>query len=70
MVSYVKLEVFSSGLLIIRGKKSQISRDFWGQNRGKIGRIRGNFLGKLGRKAISKQTADFVVIFRANFTTN
>ena len=51
-------------------KKSQISRDFWGQNRGKIGRFRGNFQGKLGRKAIGKQTADFVVIFRANFARN
>ena len=40
-----------SGLLIIRGKKSQISRDFWRQIRGEIGRFRGNFAG----------------IFRANF---
>ena len=56
-----------SGFLIIRGKKS-ILRDFWGQNRGKIGRFRGNFQGKLGRKAIGKKMADFVVIFRANFT--
>ena len=60
----------TTGLLIIRGKKSQISRDFGGQNRGKIGRFRGNFQGKLGRKAIGKQTADFVVIFRANFARN
>ena len=51
-------------------KKSQISRDFWGQNRGKIGRFRGNFQGKLGWKAIGKKTAEFVVIFRANFATN
>ena len=43
------------GLLIIRGKKSQISLDFWRQNRGKIGRFRGNFQGKLGRKAIGKK---------------
>ena len=57
-------------LLIIRGKKSQISRDCWGQNHGKIGRFRRNFQGKLGRKAIGKQTADFVVIFRANFARN
>ena len=45
-------------------KKSQISPDFWGQNRGKIGRFRGNFQGKLGWKAIGKKTAEFVVIFR------
>ena len=31
----------SSGLLIFRGKKSKISRDFQGQIRGKIGRFRG-----------------------------
>ena len=52
-----------TGLLIIRGKKSQILQDFWGQNGGKIGRFRGNFQGKLGWKAIGKKTADFVVIF-------
>ena len=32
-----------SGLLVGRGKKSQISRDFQGQIRGKNGRFRGNF---------------------------
>ena len=31
------------GLLVGRGKKSQISRDFQGQIRGKNGRFRGNF---------------------------
>ena len=30
-----------AGLLIFRGKKSKISRDFQGQIRGKIGRFRG-----------------------------
>ena len=30
-----------SGLLIFRGKKSKISRDFQGQIRGKIGQFRG-----------------------------
>ena len=35
-----------SGLLIFRGKKSKISRDFQGQIRGKIGRFRGIFAGK------------------------
>ena len=44
-------------------EKKSILRDFWGQNRGKIGRFRGNFQGKLGRKAIGKKMADFVVIF-------
>ena len=38
-------EVLSAGLLVGRGKKSQISRDFQGQIRGKNGRIRGNFAG-------------------------
>ena len=47
-------------------KKSQVSRDFGGQNRGKIGQFCGNFQGKLDRKAIGKKTAEFVVIFRAN----
>ena len=54
----------------ISQKKNQISRDFWRQNCGKIGRFRGNFQGKLGRKAIGEKTAEFVVIFRANFATN
>ena len=35
-----------SGLLIFRGKKSKISRDFQGQIRGKIGRFCGIFAGK------------------------
>ena len=34
------------GLLIFRGKKSKILRDFQGQIRGKIGRFRGIFEGK------------------------
>ena len=34
-----------SGLLVGRGKKSQISRDFQGPIRGKNGRFRGNFAG-------------------------
>ena len=34
-----------TGLLIFRGKKSKISRDFQGQIRGKIGRFRGIFAG-------------------------
>ena len=55
-------------------EKSQILRDFQGQNRRKIGRFcrisREFFWGKLGQKAINKKTADFVVIFRANFAGN
>ena len=35
-----------AGLLIFRGKKSEFSRDFKGQIRGKIGRFRGIFAGK------------------------
>ena len=38
--------VYLAGLLIFRGKKSKISRDFQGQIRGKIGRFRGIFAGK------------------------
>ena len=34
-----------AGLLVGRGKKSQISRDFQGQIRGKNGRFRGKFAG-------------------------
>ena len=34
-------EMSEAGLLIFRGKKSKISRDFQGQIRGKIGRFRG-----------------------------
>ena len=35
-----------TGLLIFRGKKRKISRDFQGQIRGKIGRFRGIFAEK------------------------
>ena len=38
--------VFFTGLLIFRGKKSKISRDFQGQIRGKIGQFRGIFAEK------------------------
>ena len=41
-----------TGLLIFRGKKSKISRDFQGQIRGKIGPFRGKkvkICGKIGR---------------------
>ena len=48
------LQVIITGLLVGRGKKSQISRDFQGQIRGKNGRFRGNF----------------AEIFEASFTEN
>ena len=40
-----------TGLLIFRGKKSKISRDFQGQIRGKIGRFRRIFAGKTSRNS-------------------
>ena len=40
-----------TGLLIFRGKKSKISRDFRGQIRGKIGRFRRIFAGKKSKFA-------------------
>ena len=48
----------SSGLLIFRGKKSKILRDFQGQIRGKIGRFRGIFAGK--KSKFAEKLADFV----------
>ena len=53
----VKLLTNSPGLLIGRGRKSQISRDFWRQILGKIGRFRGSFRGKPHQKAIGKKGA-------------
>ena len=49
--------VLYSGLLIFRGKKTKISRDFQGQIRGKIGRFRGIFAGK--KSKFAEQSADF-----------
>ena len=49
--------VLETGLLIFRGKKSKISRDFQGQIRGKIGRFRGIFAGK--KSKFAEQSADF-----------
>ena len=46
-----------TGLLIFRGKKSKISRDFQEQIRGKIGRFHGIFAGK--RSKFMAQSADF-----------
>ena len=47
-----EISIILSGLLIFRGKKSKISRDFQGQIRGKIGRFRGKKVkirGTIGR---------------------
>ena len=46
-----------AGLLIFRGKKPKISRDFQGQIRGKIGRFRGIFAGK--KSKFAEQSANF-----------
>ena len=52
-MSYIRLSMnVHSGLLIFRGKKNKISRDFQGQIRGKIGRFRGKKVkirGTIGR---------------------
>ena len=45
------------GLLIFRGKKSKILRDFRGQIHGKIGRFRGIFTGK--KSKLTEKSADF-----------
>ena len=45
-------KIDTTGLLIFRGKKSKILRDFQGQIRGKIGRFRAKKVkirGKIGR---------------------
>ena len=44
-------KIDTTGLLIFRGKKSKISRDFQGQIRGKIGRFCGIFVGKKAKFA-------------------
>ena len=46
-----------TGLLIFRGKKIKISRDFQGQIRGKIGRFHGIFPGK--KSKFVEKSADF-----------
>ena len=55
-------------------KKSQISRDFLGQNRGKIGRFRRNFPGifraNLAEKQSVKKRRILWLFFRANFARN
>ena len=64
-----------AGLLIFRGKKSKISRDFQGQIRGKIGRFRGIFAGrkvksrrKIGRfRGILAEKSQISKDFRGKF---
>ena len=51
----IHLSILLSGLLVGRGKKSQISRDFQGQIRGKNGRFRGNFAGSFEASFAEKQ---------------
>ena len=46
-----------TGLLIFRGKKTKILRDFQGQIHGKIGRFRGIFTGK--KSKFTEKSADF-----------
>ena len=62
----------NSGLLIFRGKKSKISRDFQGQIRGKIGRFRGENKSKFAKKqadfaGVQRQKVKFRRIFRGKF---
>ena len=52
---FVVTLMLSAGLLISRARKSQISRDFEGRIRGKIGQFRGSFRGILHKKAIGKK---------------
>ena len=47
----------NAGLLIFRGKKSKILRDFQGQIRGKIGLFRGIFVGR--KSKFAEKSADF-----------
>ena len=56
-VYFMYATVLETGLLIFRGKKSKISRDFQGQIRGKIGRFRGIFAGK--KSKFAEQSANF-----------
>ena len=51
-----------TGLLIFRGKKSKISRDFQGQIRGKTGRFRGIFAGE--KSKFMEKSADYARFLR------
>ena len=54
---FLSYSLYCSGLLIFRGKKRKISRDFQGQIRGKISRFRGIFAGK--KSKVAQKSADF-----------
>ena len=56
-ISGTKQTVRNTGLLIFRGKKSKISRDFQGQIHGKIGRFCGIFAGR--KSKFAEKSADF-----------
>ena len=58
-------KIDTTGLLIFRGKKSKISRDFQGQIRGKIGRFCGIFVGK--KSKFAEKSTDFTGNFGGNF---
>ena len=54
---YVSFSGILTGLLIFRGKKSKISRDFQGQTSGKIGPVRLIFAGE--KSKFAEKSADF-----------
>ena len=54
---FIRERMTITGLLIFRGKKSKIWRDFQRQIRGKIGRFRGIFAGK--KSKFAEKSADF-----------
>ena len=62
----VSSKTLCTGLLIGRGKKSQISRDFQGQIRVKNDRFRGNFAGIFEASFAEKRLVNNGR-FRANF---
>ena len=57
MIGNIGWQLLEAGLLIFRGKKRKILRDFQGQIRGKIGQFRGIFTGKKSKYA--QKSADF-----------
>ena len=57
LYSFWSKDFHLTGLLIFRGKKSKISRDFQGQTRGKIGRFCRNFAGE--KSNFAEKPADF-----------
>ena len=59
-------KIDTTGLLIFRGKKYKISRDFQGQICGKIGHFFRIFAGK--KSKFAEKSADFTGNFGGNFT--